>query len=92
MPTDLGDKCRKLWHPTSVATLTDTHGFVKGLVKAGIPENQAEAIAEGLKLNMSEVATKADLRDLEIRILKWMIPLMVGQVAAFGMVVKWLVG
>lgn len=50
-----------LWHHSPVATLTDTHGFIKGLVQSGIPENQAEAIAEGLKLNMSDVATREDL-------------------------------
>ena len=51
-----------------VATLSDTHGFIKNLVQAGIPENQAEAIAEGLKLNMGDSATKADLAELEARL------------------------
>ena len=46
-----------------MATLTlDTHQFVKGLVAAGIPENQAEAIAEGFgKISLDHLATKEDL-------------------------------
>jgi uncharacterized SAM-dependent methyltransferase len=45
-----------------VTTLIDTHGFIKELVHSGIPENQAEAIAEGFhQLNLDDLASKADL-------------------------------
>lgn len=49
--------------------LIDTHGFVKELVAAGFPEQQAEALANGLgKLDINAVATKNDLAQLETRL------------------------
>ena len=56
-----------------VTTLTDTHGFVKKLVESGLPEKQAEAIAEGLQeISLDELATKDDLKlalaELETRL------------------------
>lgn len=93
-----------------MATLTlDTHQFIKQLVQVGVPEKQAEAIANGFQdLNLEEVATKRDLqelrtelrevreelrveiRDIKIDFLKWMIPLMLGQIPVFAFVVEWL--
>ena len=90
------DKANDLWQYVRVDTLTpDRHDFIKGLVASGIPEKQAEAIAQGLpKKNLDDLVTNRDLqieiRGLEIRLLKWMIPVLLGQVAVFAAVVKWL--
>ena len=48
----------------------DTLAYVKTLREAGVPEPQAEAqagaLAEALRQNMGEPATKTDLRELEL--------------------------
>ena len=56
------DTCGDVWHYPDVTTLTDTHGFVKGLVQAGVPEAQAEAIVEGIQeINLTVLVSKDDL-------------------------------
>ena len=82
-----------------MSTLTfDTLKFANRLKTAGIPsvhaEAEADALAEAFETNLSELATKADLRELELRItsrfdskladlkfelLKWLIGLAVAQ-------------
>ena len=48
----------------------DTHAYVKRLVAAGLPESQAEVHGEALAdLVLSQLATKADLRELELRLI-----------------------
>jgi hypothetical protein len=79
-----------------MATLTfDSYGFVQTLKESGIPEDQAKAIAEGLqKIDLGHVATKEDLRQVQLELkadiqqakidlLKWSVPLLIGQVAVF---------
>ena len=47
----------------------DTLAFVKRLAAAGMNVRQAEALAEALNDHaFSELATKADLRELELRL------------------------
>ncbi len=47
----------------------DTHTYVKRLVSAGMPEPQAEVIAdEQRNLITNELATKRDLKELETRL------------------------
>ena len=47
----------------------DTHAFVKRLTSVGMPEEQAEALAEEqAKLIDERLATKADLERLEQRL------------------------
>mgnify|MGYP003576205265 CR=1 FL=1 len=47
----------------------DTLGFVKRLSAAGMNAGQAEALAEALTLHaFEELATKSDLRELELRL------------------------
>lgn len=51
-----------------MATVTfDTHKFIKTLEAAGLPEAQAEAISIAVRdaHETAEVATKADIRDLD---------------------------
>lgn len=49
----------------------DTHKFIRRLRDAGIPEEQAEAIAEAFREAHieAEIATKTDLRELEYRLI-----------------------
>ena len=47
----------------------DTHAYVKRLVAAGMPEPQAEVIAdEQRSLIDNKLATKRDLKELELRL------------------------
>ena len=50
----------------------DTHFFIKKLTSQGMPEKQAEAvidvIREAKEQDMNVVATKADLRELELKL------------------------
>ena len=64
----------------------DTHAFVKELTEAGMPEAQAEILARSqAKLINEELATKRDLKELELRLtirLGSMMVIAVGAVAA----------
>ena len=52
-----------------VAIAFDTHKYVKRLVAAGMPEAQAEAIADEQRaLIEGQLATKRDLKELEDRL------------------------
>lgn len=69
------------------ATTFDTHKFVRKLKEAGLPEMQAEAIADAFRDAQGEadLATKVDLRELEYRLtikLGSLIALAIGIVAA----------
>ena len=66
----------------------DTLKFTKKLEKAGLPQEQAEAIAEAFKEASAEaeVATKRDVEHLEIKIaemkfdlLKWIVGMSLAQ-------------
>jgi hypothetical protein len=51
------------------ATSFDTHAFVKRLTQAGMPEAQAEVLADSqTKLIDEKLATKQDLKELELRL------------------------
>lgn len=80
-----------------MATITfDTHKFVRKLREAGMPEGQAEALAEAQKDAFSEtldsqLATKADISRIELklvehegelRLIKWMMGFVLGGVTA----------
>ena len=53
-----------------MATLAfDTHAFVKELTQAGMPEAQAEVLARSRATLIDEkLATKQDLKELELRL------------------------
>jgi hypothetical protein len=76
-----------------MATITfDTLKFVKQLKAAGFAEDQAEALSEAFKdsqeTTISDLATKSDLKELEIRIngelklIRWMIGFVLAGIAA----------
>jgi hypothetical protein len=77
-----------------MATVTfDTLKFVEKLEKAGVPREQAIAIAEAQKDAFAEamdtqLATKSDLMEMESRLIKWSIGLALGQVAIIAALVK----
>ena len=51
------------------ATSFDAHTFVKRLTQAGMPEAQAEVLADSqTKLIDEKLATKQDLKELELRL------------------------
>ena len=64
----------------------DTYAFVKELAEAGMPEKQAEVLARSQATLINEtLATKQDLKELELRLtirLGSMMVLAIGVVAA----------
>jgi len=83
------------------AVTFDTHLFVRTIQASGIPENQAEAIAEAFRVaqTSAELATKGDLSELEYRLkssineskvdmIKWVAGLMIAQAAVIAALVK----
>jgi len=68
----------------------DTLKFVKALKAAGFDDAQAEVLTEALKdaqdVHLAELATKADLRELELKLegelklLRWMVGVMLAGV------------
>jgi hypothetical protein len=81
-----------------MATITfDTLKFVEKLKSGGIPENQAKAISEAFRdaSGDSDLATKRDIRELELKIetrfeqvkgeltlMKWMMGILLGGIIA----------
>ena len=60
----------------------DTYDFVESLRNSGMPKNQAVEVAKAMKkIANDNLATKTDLENLKIDILKWIIPLILGQYA-----------
>lgn len=77
------------------ATAIDTLRFAKRLKEAGVPdeqaEAQAEALAEAFETSHEALATKNDLRELELKInaqlmlLKWMTGILLAGVLSLVM-------
>lgn len=85
------------WHTVAVTTLVDTHRLISDLKQRGFSEEQAEGITDAIKAqDLEHLATKADLRAevhaLEVRLIKWAVPILLGQVAVFAAVVEWVLG
>jgi hypothetical protein len=57
-----------------ISTL-DTHELVKDLKASGFTDAQAEAVTRAVRLaqdlDLSNVATKTDLAEVELRLIKW---------------------
>lgn len=72
----------------------DTLKFVERLKAAGFPEAQAKAIAEAQQDALSEsvttqLATKADLAEFNLDVIKWMVGLALAQISLLvGILVK----
>lgn len=69
--------------------ILDTHRLMQQLEKHGFSAEQAEGVKIALQeINLEHLAKKSDLRDLENRLLKWIIPLMVAQTELFAAIVQ----
>ena len=88
-----------LWQTVFVTTLhVDTGTAVNRLVDSGLSKQQAEAVVETFKdVDVQQVATKEDVHRLELqvtqlesRVLRWALPLLMGQAAVFAAIVKWM--
>ena len=67
----------------------DTHAFVKELTNAGMPEPQAEVLARNHTKSIDEkLATKHDLKALELRLTFRLGSMMVVAVGAVAALVK----
>ncbi len=67
----------------------DTHNFVKRLVTAGMPEQQAEVLAqEQTRLIESSLATKRDIRETEHRLIIRLGAMMVTGIGVVATLVK----
>ncbi len=70
--------------------LFDTHAFIKRLKDSGFEEKQAEALTDAFKdaqnTSIEDLATKQDLKELELKVdgqfnlLKWMLGFVLGGV------------
>ena len=85
-----------------MATLAmDTHRIVKRLKDAGFTDSQAETLTDiiaetrasdladvATKVDRAPLATKADVADLEVKIIEWLVPLLLGQAGLIVALVK----
>ena len=80
-----------------MSTVTfDKLAFVDTLTRGGIPEDQARAQADALDAALRDtvatradvVALKADIAAIETRMVKWLVPLLLGQTALIVALVK----
>ena len=71
------------------ATVFDTHAFVKELAEAGMPEKQAVVLARWQATLINEtLATKQDLKELELRLTIRLGSMMVVAIGAVAALVK----
>ena len=78
-----------------MSTLTfDTMQFVEMLQDAGFNEKQAKALAKAQveTIKQSEFATKQDLAETKLDIIKWLIALVLGQTALLITILPKLMG
>ena len=70
-----------------ISTL-DTHELVKDLKASGFTDEQAEAVTRAVRLaqdfDISNLATKTDLAELELRLIKWLIGVGIAAALAVG--------
>jgi len=69
--------------------LIDTHEVVKELVGRDFTEKQAEGVVHAIKsIDLDQVASKADLQELKVDLLKWLVPLLFAQAAFIIALIK----
>jgi hypothetical protein len=70
-----------------ISTL-DTHELVKDLKASGFTDEQAEAVTRAVRLaqdlDLSNLANKTDLAELELRLIKWVIGVGIAASLAVG--------
>lgn len=94
------DKFNGTWQDLVMATISiDTHSAFVRLTQSGFPDKQAQAVVATLQdATLQNVATKEDIQSLhhdllrlKIDMLKWIVPLLLGQIAVFAGIVSWLI-
>lgn len=78
--------------------LVDTYKAVSTLRENGFSKEQAEGVVKVMEqIDLSSLATKEDLLKLEAKIesvktdlIKWLVPILLGQIAVFFALVKFL--
>jgi hypothetical protein len=76
-----------------MVVLVDTHRLVNELTEYGFTPEQALGVKHAIQeIDLDHVATKSDIDQLRVEIFKWLVPLLVGQVAVFTGVVSLLIG
>ena len=71
------------------AIMFDTYAFVKELTEAGMPERQAEVLARSQAILIEEkLATKRDLKELELRLTLRLGSMMVVSIGVVAALVK----
>lgn len=87
--SSIGADATESYRRIMASIVFDTHAFVKRLTAAGMPEEQAEALAdEQVKLIDERQATKADLERLEQRLIIRLGGMLVVAVVAVAALVK----
>lgn len=73
-----------------MVTITfDKLAYIDKLKASGIAEDQARAQADALDMALREsVATKSDLVELRYELIKWFVPLLLGQAALIAAIIK----
>ena len=73
-----------------MATITsDKLAFVEQLKASGVSEEQARAQVDALDTALRDtVATKSELVELKYELIKWLVPLLLGQAALIAAIVK----
>lgn len=72
----------------SMISTLDTHALVKDLKASGFTDEQAEAVTRAVRLaqdlDLSNLASKTDLAELELRLIKWVIGVGIAATLAVG--------
>jgi hypothetical protein len=76
-------------YSTMAAITFDTLDYAKKLKQAGFTDDQAEIQANALKEVLgTELATKTDLAELKVELIKWVAGMLVAQAAIVATLVK----
>ena len=77
-----------------MVVLVDTHRLVSELENHfGFSTEQAQGVKHAIQqIDLNHVATKSDIDHLRAELFKWLVPLLLGQVAVFTGVVSLLIG
>ena len=76
-----------------MVVLIDTHRLVNTLQNEhGFTASQAEGVKFAIQeIDLNHVATKSDIDRLRAELFKWLVPLLIGQVAVFTAIVSLLI-
>ena len=70
-------------------SISNTHRVITKLQGHGFSEDQAVGITEAFEeIDTSALATKSDLKDLKISLIKWMVTLWVAQLGAMAAILQ----